>query len=91
MANNTPSMYADLWLAIKKDSELPHPKGVAIAAHPLLHRRIIRAVQNRKLKDIAFQFTNSDIKERGHCMLVSKCDASRITFSLKYSTGLGDL
>ena len=91
MANNTPSMYTDLWNLIKQDSELPHPKGVAIAAHPILHKRIIRAVQNRKLKDTAFQFIRTDIKEQGHCMLVSKCEGSKITFSLKYSLGSGDI
>lgn len=51
-----PSRYQELWDAIKQDFTLVKPEGVTIATHKSLHNRIIKAIQDRKLRDTGAKY-----------------------------------
>lgn len=50
--------YEPIWIDLKKK------KFVRIAAHPALHRRIIKAVIKEKDMDIGFKFELSEVRQK---------------------------
>lgn len=69
-------LYSNIWNELKKNNTC------SVAAHPLLHRRIIKAVRKEKDIDIGFKLIKSEELQRAR--MHYRCESSRITFWLKY-------
>lgn len=76
MAYNVPSKYQPIWDTLK----LKHQ--VEIIAPQAVHRRVIKAVINRKDSDAAYKFLCSESHKKAK--LRYKVEGNKITFSLVF-------
>lgn len=81
-------MYQPAWEALKKSVD--DPKRIAIAAHPLLHRRIYKAVIKEKDMDVVYKLalTEREIPQRAWLSRESKDGI--LVIRLHFSIGIDD-
>lgn len=77
------SKYTPIWVAIKKDSKC------IVTSHPLLQKRLIKAVGKRKNEDLKYK---EELKRNGQrAVLYYEINGNIVTFKLKKTIGLSDL